>query len=174
MFIWIYAHASLKLNTHFQFLFRYMVCEFPWKLLTIKSDLATFLPEDPDKTNPNSAEITTQLTGWSWPVNTARGVGVSASPTILWALAFQCHKRTVQSSDPDAKKREKSWNRSGKNIILDPVLPVFLLWFHEIFVIYKYINFYNKNFVKLYDSLYFGFITFQKTTSIGSKLFLFF
>ena len=101
--------------------------------------LASFLPEDPDKTNPNSAEITTQLTGWSWPVNTARGVGVSASPTILWALAFQCHKRTVQSSDPDAKKREKSWNRSGKNIILDPVLPVFLLWYHEIFVIYKYI-----------------------------------
>ena len=126
MFIWIYAHASLKLNTHFQFLFRYMVCEFPWKLVTINSDLsrakpligklASFLPEDPDKTNPNSAEITTQLTGWSWPVNTARGVGVSASPTILWALAFQCHKRTVQSSDPEAKKRRKKtreieWNK---------------------------------------------------------------
>ena len=24
-----------------------------------------YLPEEPDKTNPNSAEMTTQLTGWS-------------------------------------------------------------------------------------------------------------
>ena len=41
------------------------------------------LPFDPEITRPNSAEITTQLTGWSCPVKTALGVGCSASPTIL-------------------------------------------------------------------------------------------
>ena len=33
------------------------------------------LAVDPDITSPSSADITTQQTGWSWPVRTARGVG---------------------------------------------------------------------------------------------------
>ena len=67
------------------------------------------LAVDPDITSPSSADITTQQTGWSWPVSTARGVGwfpasldPPPSPTILCKRAFQCHSKTVQSSDPDA------------------------------------------------------------------------
>ena len=61
-----------------------------------------YLLTDPDTTNPNSAEITTTETGWSWPVRVARGVGNSPSPTIVWVLAFQCQSKTVQSAEPDA------------------------------------------------------------------------
>lgn len=43
-------------------------------------------PIDPETTSPSSAEMTTQLTGWSWPVKTALGVGSSPSPTMLWSL----------------------------------------------------------------------------------------
>lgn len=53
------------------------------------------LPVEPEMTSPSSAEMTTQLTGWSWPVRTARGVGESPSPTICWDRAFQCHSSTV-------------------------------------------------------------------------------
>lgn len=52
--------------------------------------------------SPNSAEMTTAVTGCSWPVSVARGAGASLSPTIVWVLAFQCHSSTVQSALPDA------------------------------------------------------------------------
>lgn len=34
-------------------------------------------PEDADTTNPSSAEMATEVTGCSWPVNVALGVGWS-------------------------------------------------------------------------------------------------
>lgn len=65
-------------------------------------DIVFDLPVDPDTTSPSSALITTAVTACSCPVNVARGVGTSPSPTMLWVRAFQCHSKTVQSAEPDA------------------------------------------------------------------------
>ena len=57
---------------------------------------------EPETTNPSSALITTDVTACSCPVNVARGVGTSPSPTMLCVRAFQCHNKIVQSADPEA------------------------------------------------------------------------
>lgn len=69
------------------------------KIISIKK---RNLHREADTTNPNSALITTELTACSCPVRVALGVGTSPSPTIFCVRAFQCHKSTVQSADPDA------------------------------------------------------------------------
>lgn len=78
---------------------RFLVVDFnpPWLPLT---------------TRPISAETATLVMADSWPVRAARGVGQSAdSPTMVWVRAFQCHSRTVQSSEP-LKMTRKSTNQS--------------------------------------------------------------